>query len=668
MKNNRIFFVGLALTALMAVSCNKEQDILTEVPAGRNLVVETSQAFDVTKVAIEKDGGVYKMNWTGDESAKLVERSDAAANAALYTSSAVDVTAGKAAFTFSGLAPVAGTTAYNYDILYPAAAVGAAAGDVVAITLPASQTPLADSVDPAAALLAGRNAADYAEQPASVNAPFGHLAAYVKMRVKNGSYTSGTTKVTSVAITAEGCNIAGALDYDAGTGVADYTAGSESTIVLDGANLEPAYAGYDVWFACKPFTLPAGSTFTVVIETTDKGTQTATLTAGADVVFAAGKVTELPVYGITYTVTFNTNGGSAIGPIQVGRGAKVKVPPTDPTKTGALAAGAYIGSVTDPDNVDFTFGGWYSDSACTTPWDFDTQIWGNTTIYAKWDSPVESLDVSAQDVGSFNAGDPAKLVYRTILYVNSLDLAAETHYTVVMGGNGTIWGGQFPTLNKENAVVHVLGAGSERRITTSNNANIFTLGAGTLVLGKNVLLNFNGTGAHNYPLVSIQNTSTFIMEEGSRMDDSNFKQYLIQITSSGGSFIMNGGSISNNTASTDKTPCAPIGNSWGIFVMNGGVISGNSVTSTSLAANFAGGVFVNNWANNATHNFIKNGGEISGNTATRTADGTVTGYKGNQILYLGPKKKIDGDVASDVNLTTMDDSCYAAPWQSAPVE
>lgn len=668
MKNNRIFFVGLALAALMAVSCNKEQDILTEVPAGRNLVVETSQAFDVTKVAIEKDGGVYKMNWTGDESAKLVERSDAAANAALYTSSAVDVTAGKAAFTFSGLAPVAGTTAYNYDILYPAAAVGAAAGDVVAITLPASQTPLADSVDPAAALLAGRNAADYAEQPASVNAPFGHLAAYVKMRVKNGSYTSGTTKVTSVAITAEGCNIAGALDYDAGTGVADYTAGSESTIVLDGANLEPAYAGYDVWFACKPFTLPAGSTFTVVIETTDKGTQTATLTAGADVVFAAGKVTELPVYGITYTVTFNTNGGSAIGPIQVGRGAKVKVPPTDPTKTGALAAGAYIGSVTDPDNVDFTFGGWYSDSACTTPWDFDTQIWGNTTIYAKWDSPVESLDVSAQDVGSFNAGDPAKLVYRTIQYVNSLDLAAETHYTVVMGGNGTIWGGQFPTLNKENAVVHVLGAGSERRITTSNNANIFTLGAGTLVLGKNVLLNFNGTGAHNYPLVSIQNTSSFIMEEGSRMDDSNFKQYLIQITSSGGSFIMNGGSISNNTASTDKTPCAPIGNSWGIFVMNGGVISGNSVTSTSLAANFAGGVFVNNWANNATHNFIKNGGEISGNTATRTADGTVTGYKGNQILYLGPKKKIDGDVASDVNLTTMDDSCYAAPWQSAPVE
>lgn len=668
MKNNKVFFVGLALTALMAVSCNKEQDILTEVPAGRNLVVETSQAFDVTKVAIEKDGGVYKMNWTGDESAKLVERSDAAANAALYTSSAVDVTAGKATFTFSGLAPVAGTTAYNYDILYPAAAVGAAAGDVVAITLPASQTPLADSVDPAAALLAGRNTADFAEQPASVNAPFGHLAAYVKMRVKNGSYTSGTTKVTSVAITAEGCNIAGALDYDAGTGVADYTAGSESTIVLDGANLEPAYAGYDVWFACKPFTLPAGSTFTVVIETTDKGTQTATLTAGADIVFAAGKVTELPVYGITYTVTFNTNGGSAIGPIQVGRGAKVKVPPTDPTKTGALAAGAYIGSVTDPDNVDFTFGGWYSDSACTTPWDFDTQIWGNTTIYAKWDSPVESLDVSAQDVGSFNAGDPAKLVYRTIQYVNSLDLAAETHYTVVMGGNGTIWGGQFPTLNKENAVVHVLGAGSERRITTSNNANIFTLGAGTLALGKNVLLNFNGTGAHNYPLVSIQNTSTFIMEEGSRMDDSNFKQYLIQITSSGGSFIMNGGSISNNTASTDKTPCAPIGNSWGIFVMNGGVISGNSVTSTSLAANFAGGVFVNNWANNATHNFIKNGGEISGNTATRDASGEVTGYKGNQVLYLGPKKKLDSDIAAGVNLTTMDDSCYSAPWQSAPAE
>lgn len=656
--------------AFVAAGCAKEQDFQETAPVQPGtgkLVVETAADID-TKVSISKDGSVYKMAWDGDETAKLVQRSDAAANASLYASSAIDVTAGKAAFTFTGLAPVAGTTKYNYDILYPASAVGEATGKVIAMTMPAAQTPGLTSADPAACLLAGRNASDFDVQPASVNAPFGHLAAYVKMRVKNGSYTTGTTKVTSMTITAEGCNIAGALSYDAETGVADYTASGASTIVLDGANLEPAYAGYDVWFACKPFTLPAGSTLTIVTETTDKGTQTATLTAGADVTFEAGKVTELPVYGLTFTVTFNTNGGSAIGPIQVGRGAKVKVPPTDPTKSGALAAGAYLGVVADPDNVEYTFGGWYKDSACTELFDFDTQIWGNTTIYAKWDSPVETLDVSAEDVGSFNAGDPSKLIYRTIQFVNGQSLSSETHYTVVMGGNGTIWGGQFPTLNNENAVIRVVGKGSERRITTSNNANVFTLGAGTLVLGKNVLLNFNGTGNHNYPLVSVQSTSTFIMEEGSRMDDSNFKQYLIQITSSGGRFIMNGGSISNNVASTDKTPCAPIGNSWGIFIMNGGTISGNAVTGTTLAANFAGAVFVNNWANNADHHFIKNGGTISGNTAVRKAEGTVTGYKGNQILYLGPKKKIDGDIASDVNLTTMDNSCYSAPWQTAPAE
>ena len=668
MKNNRIFFVGLALAALMAVSCNKEQDILVEAP-GRTLVVETAENLDVTKVAIAKDGSVYKMSWDGDEAAKLVERSDAAANAALYTSSAIDVTAGKAAFTFSGLTPVAGTTAYNYDILYPASAVGAATGDVIAMTMPAAQTPLVASVDPAAALLAGRNASDFDVQPASVNAPFGHLAAYVKMRVKNGSYTSGVTKITSMTITAEGCNIAGALAYDAETGVADYTSGSASTIVLDGANLEPAYAGYDVWFACKPFTLPAGSTFTVVTETTDKGTQTATLTAGADVTFSAGKVTELPVYGISYTVTFNTNGGSTIGPIQVGRGAKVKVPPTDPTKTGALAAGVYLGNVADPDNVDFTFGGWYSDSACTTPYDFDSQVWGNTTIYAKWDSPAETLDVSAEDVGTFNAGDPAKLIYRTIQYVNAQSLDAETHYTVVMGGNGTIWGGTIPTLNKENAVVHIVGKGAERRITTSNNANILLVQSGTLTIGKNVLLNFNGSGTHNYPLLSIQGEkATVIMEEGARIDDCNFGQYLINITTGGAKFIMNGGSISNNTGSGAKSPSAPVCNNWGIFIMNGGTISGNSVTNTSLTANIAGGVFINSWANSATHHFIKNGGTISGNTATRDASGEVTGYKGNQVLYLGPKKKLDSDIAAGVNLTTMDDSCYSAPWQSAPAE
>lgn len=52
----------------------------------------------------------------------------------------------------------------------------------------------------------------------------------------------------------------------------------------------------------------------------------------------------------------------------------------------------YGGKVTEPDDPSaegFVFGGWYKESSCTTPWDFDTDtVSGNTTLYAKWVIPT----------------------------------------------------------------------------------------------------------------------------------------------------------------------------------------------------------------------------------------------------------------------------------------
>jgi uncharacterized repeat protein (TIGR02543 family) len=68
----------------------------------------------------------------------------------------------------------------------------------------------------------------------------------------------------------------------------------------------------------------------------------------------------------TYTVTFNSEGGSAVDPQSVAYGGKV-TEPTAPTKDG------------------FTFGGWYKEEACTTPWDFaNDTVTMDTTLYAKW--------------------------------------------------------------------------------------------------------------------------------------------------------------------------------------------------------------------------------------------------------------------------------------------
>lgn len=67
-----------------------------------------------------------------------------------------------------------------------------------------------------------------------------------------------------------------------------------------------------------------------------------------------------------YTVTFESNGGSAVGSKQVNDGDKISAP-VQPTKKM------------------FVFGGWYKDSDFEEVWDFDTDVvTKNITLYAKW--------------------------------------------------------------------------------------------------------------------------------------------------------------------------------------------------------------------------------------------------------------------------------------------
>ena len=68
----------------------------------------------------------------------------------------------------------------------------------------------------------------------------------------------------------------------------------------------------------------------------------------------------------TYTVTFDANGhGTAPAPQTVLSGTTA-TKPTAPTAKG------------------WTFGGWYTEKACTNAFDFTTAITGDITLYAKW--------------------------------------------------------------------------------------------------------------------------------------------------------------------------------------------------------------------------------------------------------------------------------------------
>ena len=68
----------------------------------------------------------------------------------------------------------------------------------------------------------------------------------------------------------------------------------------------------------------------------------------------------------TYTVTFNTDGGSAVASQTVEQGQKATRPSTAPTKSG------------------YTFDDWYTDTTYTTKFNFSNAITSDTTVYAKW--------------------------------------------------------------------------------------------------------------------------------------------------------------------------------------------------------------------------------------------------------------------------------------------
>ena len=68
---------------------------------------------------------------------------------------------------------------------------------------------------------------------------------------------------------------------------------------------------------------------------------------------------------VEYTVTFETNGGSAIAPATVLNGKTASKP-------------------TDPVRANYVFIGWYKDGNFTAAFDFATPVTANTTVYARW--------------------------------------------------------------------------------------------------------------------------------------------------------------------------------------------------------------------------------------------------------------------------------------------
>ena len=73
----------------------------------------------------------------------------------------------------------------------------------------------------------------------------------------------------------------------------------------------------------------------------------------------------------TYTVAFDTNGGSEVDPVTVDADSTV-TKPADPARSG------------------YAFDGWYTENTYENPYDFHAAVTGSLTLYAKWNSIVYS--------------------------------------------------------------------------------------------------------------------------------------------------------------------------------------------------------------------------------------------------------------------------------------
>jgi hypothetical protein len=191
---------------------------------------------------------------------------------------------------------------------------------------------------------------------------------------------------------------------------------------------------------------------------------------------------------------------------------------------------------------------------------------------------------------------------------------SNTQYTFNVSADETIAPSTLYYEDKSNVALTLIATDTERTISLSENATMFTVGSGvTLTLGNNVTLKGR---IRPYELVQVNRGGTLVMEMRSRVIDNIYGRGVAV----NGSFTMNGGEISGNDRGVT------VGN--GTFTMNGGEISGNG-----------GGVTVSNGT------FTMNGGEISGNIVLpgNTDGGGVTVT--NNSTFTMNDGEISGNVA-----------------------
>lgn len=213
----------------------------------------------------------------------------------------------------------------------------------------------------------------------------------------------------------------------------------------------------------------------------------------------------------TFTVSFDSNGGSAIPDQLVTEGEKAEKPSISPIKG---LAGLYPGEVAES-AVICTFDGWFAQDS-ETEFDFgNTTITDDITLTARWTDPnVTPIDIDSQT--------GTGIVAKTVRYVNT----NPGKYTLLIDDDVDL---PPQSLTASGADLTIIGIGNERKIKLSANGVMFYVGHDVwtqtnlgLTLGNNITLvgrSVGGNGNQNNSncVVHLRNGSFFTMLNGSKI-------------------------------------------------------------------------------------------------------------------------------------------------------
>jgi hypothetical protein len=288
----------------------------------------------------------------------------------------------------------------------------------------------------------------------------------------------------------------------------------------------------------------------------------------------------------TYTVSFNSNGGSPVPDQEVSMGT-LALRPTNPVKpiTGIPAeAGLYIGIAPD---YNLAFLGWYEENA-TAPWDFNAPITKNTTLVARWFN-TEGILGTTVPAGN-NIIDKAL----NVIFANS----PISEFTLIIDEDIEIFGYHYRNIGWYRLTI--IGLGTERTISLSSPGRMFNITNGSLILGENITLRgltlgqFGATQNNNSPLIHVDNNAnaSLTMQENSKITgNTNLSGSggAVHVSNNGTFIIKDNAVIYGNTANRGGGVNLASGAN---FNKTGGIIYGydpDDLTNSNMALNNNGG-------------------------------------------------------------------------------